>query len=256
MSQYDEGVSMTGKVTPKRLPSPRTMLGWDGTDFFALKVDGSGHLQIDILTIPLPDDAATDTALKAVRDRIGALTSPAAGSVNARLASMYVSLQLIDNLPAALRTVGANALIAAGTDSVGAHHDIRTDTSGRPIVRGMDQLFSFHDTLEVEYHGNPNVDNGYIESAAVPAGELWVIRSIVAHDFATANSAHAHARMIGEDIKIFGAITQALAAGENSNWIGMQILRATETVRTYFTGSVVADTCDVWLNGYIMTKEA
>ncbi len=126
---------MTGKVTPKRLPKPRTMLGWDGTDFFAIRVDDDGHLQIDILTIPLPTDAATDTALKAVRDRIGALTSPAAGSVNKYLEQCLIRLGLIDNLPAALRTVGADALIAAGTDHVGAHHDLLIDPSGRSVTK-------------------------------------------------------------------------------------------------------------------------
>jgi len=35
---------LEGQVTPKRLPSPRTILGWDGTDFFALKVDSKGRL--------------------------------------------------------------------------------------------------------------------------------------------------------------------------------------------------------------------
>lgn len=34
---------MTGKVTPKRLPSPRTVLGHDGTDFHAVKVGSGGR---------------------------------------------------------------------------------------------------------------------------------------------------------------------------------------------------------------------
>ncbi|GAH95268.1 unnamed protein product [marine sediment metagenome] len=37
---------MTGKVTPKRLPSPRTMLGHDGTDFHAVKVNEDGELHL------------------------------------------------------------------------------------------------------------------------------------------------------------------------------------------------------------------
>ncbi len=53
---------MVGNVTPKRLPRPRTLLGWDGTDFFALKVDDSGHLQIDVLSSVMDADAATAAA--------------------------------------------------------------------------------------------------------------------------------------------------------------------------------------------------
>ncbi|GAJ19150.1 unnamed protein product, partial [marine sediment metagenome] len=37
---------MDGKVTPKRMPSPRTALGYDGTDFHALKVDSKRRLSV------------------------------------------------------------------------------------------------------------------------------------------------------------------------------------------------------------------
>lgn len=159
---------MAGKVTPKRLPKPRTLLGWDGTDFFALKVDGDGHLQIDVLTAPLPDDAATQTTL----------------------ALCLTSLQLIDNLPAALRTVGANALIAAGTDSIGAHHDIRTDTSGRLIVRGENQLFSYKaQVYGIATHTKVGNGNYTLLGLAVPLGEIWVLKSILAYNWTSAVAA-------------------------------------------------------------------
>ncbi len=44
------------EVTPKEAPDPRSLLGYDGTDFYVLKVDGDGHLQIDDLglaTLPV-----------------------------------------------------------------------------------------------------------------------------------------------------------------------------------------------------------
>lgn len=34
---------MDGKVTPKRMPGPRTALGYDGTDFHAVKTDADGR---------------------------------------------------------------------------------------------------------------------------------------------------------------------------------------------------------------------
>ncbi|GAI88225.1 unnamed protein product [marine sediment metagenome] len=37
---------MDGKVTPKRMPSPVTPLGYDGTDFHALKVDSKRRLSV------------------------------------------------------------------------------------------------------------------------------------------------------------------------------------------------------------------
>ena len=71
-----------------------TLLGYDGTDFYAIKCDTDGHLQIDVLSTALPMGAATDEVLQAVRDRIGALTSPAAGSVNYQLDTLYDLLRL------------------------------------------------------------------------------------------------------------------------------------------------------------------
>ena len=35
---------MVGKITPVYIPKPVGMLGWDGTDFHALKVDAAGNL--------------------------------------------------------------------------------------------------------------------------------------------------------------------------------------------------------------------
>jgi len=48
-------------VTPKEVPEPRSALGYDGTNFYVLKVDSDGHLQIDVLDSALPDGAASAT---------------------------------------------------------------------------------------------------------------------------------------------------------------------------------------------------
>jgi len=87
---------MTGKVTPKRLPKPRTMLGWDGTDFFALRVDNNGHLQIDVLGAALPDGAATE----------------------AKQDTEIATLGLIATLWNCLRTVGTDRFMVKGEDQL------------------------------------------------------------------------------------------------------------------------------------------
>ncbi len=46
MSLVGGSRDVEGKVTPKRMPSPRTMLGHDGTDFVALKTDADGRLVV------------------------------------------------------------------------------------------------------------------------------------------------------------------------------------------------------------------
>lgn len=37
---------MVGKITPVYIPKPVGILGWDGTDFYALKVDSTGRLRV------------------------------------------------------------------------------------------------------------------------------------------------------------------------------------------------------------------
>ena len=46
-----------------------TMLGWDGTDFYAFRVDASGHLQVDVLSSALPAGAATEANQATLLDR-------------------------------------------------------------------------------------------------------------------------------------------------------------------------------------------
>jgi len=47
------------EIVPKEAPDPRSFLGYDGTDFYVLKVDADGHLQIDALEVALPEGAGT-----------------------------------------------------------------------------------------------------------------------------------------------------------------------------------------------------
>jgi len=43
---------VANRIYPAALPNPATLLGWDGTDFRALLVDSSAHLQADVLSVP------------------------------------------------------------------------------------------------------------------------------------------------------------------------------------------------------------
>jgi len=68
-------------------------LATDGTDLYGITCDGDGHLEIDVVSLAGIADLATEATLEAVRDRIGALTAPAAGSVNKQLADLLTELQ-------------------------------------------------------------------------------------------------------------------------------------------------------------------
>lgn len=56
--------------------------GSDGTKPIVVKTDADGHPQVDVLTLGGAGALALEATLQEVRDRIGALTTPAAGSSN------------------------------------------------------------------------------------------------------------------------------------------------------------------------------
>jgi hypothetical protein len=90
---------------------PRALLGYDGTNFYVLKVDSDGHLQVDVLSSALPSGAATA----------------------ANQASMVTALQLIDDLQKALQSVATDRLVVRGEDQLFSLKGVlAVSTSGNP----------------------------------------------------------------------------------------------------------------------------
>jgi len=81
---------------PNHVPSPRTLLAWDGTAYRPVTIDAAGHVQIDVLTSGLPAGAATA----------------------ANQATEITALQLIDNLVNALQSVATDRLQVRGEDQL------------------------------------------------------------------------------------------------------------------------------------------
>ena len=243
------------QVLPSHVPAPRCVIGWDGTAYRAFAVDDSGHIQADVLSSTLPAGAATAanqltmiTALQLIDDLRGALTSVwtdqltvmanVSGTAQAvatrnEQQAQTTALELIDDL--------RNALQSVATD--------------RLKVRGEDQLFSFRGVLAVATFSNPSGDNGYIESPAVPAGQVWVMTAVT-----MVNGSRALTRVTFELRHdgvnyTFGAVTRAIAADEVVPWSGHVYLDAGDTFRGYMVGCQAGDTCGIRCVGYRMTAE-
>jgi len=75
-------------IYPNHAPMPRAFLAWDGTAYRVCSVDAAGQLQVDIIASALPAGAATA----------------------ANQATMITALQLIDDLRAALDSVGTDEI--------------------------------------------------------------------------------------------------------------------------------------------------
>ena len=136
-----------------------------------------------------------------------------------------------------------------------AYRAFAVDASGRASVRGEDQLFSFQGVLAVRTYGNPSGADGYIESPAVPAGQVWVVTTVVVEDVTRALTVvKFYLRHDGTNYA-FGNVFRAIAVGEMVPWSGHVYLGAGDAIRSYMVGCQAADTCQIQCVGYRMTAE-
>jgi len=221
------------EILPSTAPAPRAVLGYDGTDFRVYLVDTSGHIQADVLSTVMDADAATEATLEAVKDRLGALTAPAAGSVNKLLTDALTALQLIDNLQAALHSVNTDEL----------------------VVQGEDQLFSLLDPLVDRTNSTISGAAGYADSGTPAAGLYWIVTSCAARDRTSATTARLHTfRRGGVNGTLYQDI-RAYAQWEWSVYQGLMVLANTDVIRVEFSGALANDSIDVDLVGYVMTAD-
>lgn len=129
------------------------------------------------------------------------------------------------------------------------------DGGGRGQVRGEDQLFSFHEPLDYYLQGNPSGANGYIESGAVPPGEIWVVTTVAARDQTRALTRIDFAVWHAGQALLFHGELRAFAAVEALYWGGHVYLEEGDTLRAWFLGSQAADVCNLYALGYKMTLE-
>ncbi len=59
------------EILPSSAPSPRSVLGWDGTAYRVLAVDAAGNVQVDVLASGLPAGAATAANQATILTRLG-----------------------------------------------------------------------------------------------------------------------------------------------------------------------------------------
>lgn len=247
---------MTPTVNPSSAPYPRALLGYDGTNFYVLTVDSSGHLQVDALSTALPTNAATATnqttmvtALQLIDDLRAALASVATDQlvvmandlgVNVTVAtadrqdSMVTALELIDDLRAALESVATDRL----------------------QVRGSDQLISFAGVLSNAVSTAISGAGGFVASGAVPAGKLWKVTGISARDDTTAPGKVRITAYHDSVAYMLEEVPTGLAANDWTSWDGEVWLDVSDTIRVYFASGLAGDNCRVEIHGMIMTAES
>ena len=136
-----------------------------------------------------------------------------------------------------------------------AYRAFAVDASGRASVRGEDQLFSFQGVLAALTSGNPSGDNGYIESPAVPAGQVWVVTAITVEDASRGLTAVIFDSRHDGVSYPFAAVYRAIAQSEFVSWSGHLYLDEGDTIWAYMTGCQAGDECWMRCLGYRMTAE-
>jgi len=84
------------EIIPNHVPSPLTLLAWDGTAYRPITIDALGNVQVDVLASALPAGAAT-AALQAL---------------------ILAQVQTIEDLTHALRSVNTDRLVVRGADQL------------------------------------------------------------------------------------------------------------------------------------------
>jgi len=250
-----------------------TLLGWDGTDFQNVKIDSDGHLQIDVLSTVLGGDQATETTLALVKDRIGALTTPAAGSTNKLLTDALTALQLIDDLRSALHDVGTDEIrVRAGYydgDWFGllqnAAQDLVVDVQETILppgaateasVQGIEDqvkgvFYNIQAGLFQKVTASAGAGNNWLTTTAVPAGEIHHITQMVSENATSTSSAIWSGTLIGGTTVYFEELGST-AAGILVVWKGDIWLEEGDQMRVLFGGCTASDALSVTVWGHKM----
>jgi len=172
-------------------------------------------------------------------------------------AAGHLQLDVVTSgLPAGAATAAAQALALAQLQLIEDMRDaLQSVATDRLQVRGEDQLFSFKGVLALHSTDVLADDDGSLDSPAVPAGEIWVVTTVVVCDstspcasIVVANFHDGAGFEIEREVKAF-------AIGERKNWGGHTYLDPSDTIRVTFYGGKAGDTCHVWITGFRMTLE-
>ena len=255
-----------------------TLLGYDGTAFRNLTVDAAGHLQVDALTTGLAPGAATQVTLAAVLAELLTHTLPTGAATQVTLAAVLAEL-LTHTLPTGAATQVTLAAVLAEllthTLPTGAATSGKQDTQttilaaisslalalksvdmDRIMVKGEAQLWNYAGSLANFRQAVISAANGYVESNAPPADEIWCIQRISCKDITTATTNHSLRYNKAGTVAIFDERPGTYAANAVSHGPEIIYLDPGDVIRVVFTDGVAGDQCRVDLLGSIMTLEA
>ena len=195
---------------------PRTLYASDGSNWYAVLVDSDGHVKIDVVSLPLPTDAATAT----------------------NQTTMITALQKIDDLQ--------NALGSVNTD------DLQVDVKTYPGSNALGNIPFGYNNRYAEEVSNLNAAAGWNDllGTAVPAGEVWVVTAIAGVNSNRACTIQIGAR--GGTIDVYAISTTSAGA---LLWVAAApqlILKEGDKIVGSFGGCTAGDDIYLRASGYKM----
>ena len=179
---------------------------------------------------------------------------PTGAATAANQATEITALQLIDDLRNALTSVATDslrAILLAGTAEIGMVQARNYGWDGA-AWRKNNLIFGYYDTYdEVLSNTAATVGTNYLTSSAVPAGQIYVVRAMLAKNTVTANTRTELQKYAGAvEYIVKQQLSPAIGFGvEFSGWI---TLKPTQQVRAMFVGCVAGDDIYLHITGYKM----
>jgi len=125
----------------------------------------------------------------------------------------------------------------------------------RLLVRGSDQLHSFHSVLAFETFGAISGADGYIDTPHVASGYLWHITRVSARDHTRPTTAMIFREYHDGAAQVFEQIIQAFAASQWHAFPAEIWLDYDDWIRVNFTGGLAGDNVGITVFGELFTKE-
>lgn len=244
-----------GNGSPVSPPRPRTALFFDGYKWHVPRVDADGHVQIDVLSTLMDARAATEATLAEVSARLGDETSPAAGSVNAQLATLATEVKL-EAARVLLNTLAGKDFATQTTlAALLVELALKADLTETQPVRGKDQLLSYKQPLKSGIRGIVSGANGWVDSASPANGLVWAVTQVAIRN--RDNPFTSTVMRVWDTVDSYYFLKDH-TWGEALEWTGFPCnvyLEHDDVIRVNFVGCLIDDECDVDLTGHVMTKE-
>lgn len=175
------------EIQPTGAPYPRSVLGWDGTNWRVMAVDALGHVQVDVLSNANLDDALETAALDRLRVVPRHDRALREDGVNQVLAQQYANNATVNvyTVPAATTFYLTSIHVMSRTVTVAVqagYARIRDTTPAVVTIYDVSTLGSAHQQVGLNFIPPVELPTGWTIDALSGAATIWVSVAITGYE--------------------------------------------------------------------------